>query len=91
MEQNGGGVMTDLNDISGLAALTICESLLLALNDHNLLTEAEIAGVLRTAAEARSDASDQDLAALPQIMKPICGTWPMKTPVVRRPRVKSQT
>ena len=39
-------------DVAGLAALTICESLLLALNDRNILPESEIVGVLRDAAAA---------------------------------------
>lgn len=36
--------------VEGVAALTICEALLLALNDHGILPEAEILGVLRDAA-----------------------------------------
>ncbi len=43
-------------DINGLAALTICESLLLALNDRNILPEREIVGVLRDAAATHRDA-----------------------------------
>ncbi|WOI52192.1 hypothetical protein [Parvularcula sp. LCG005] len=38
--------------IEGVAALTICEALLLALNDHGVLPEDEILGVLRDAAAA---------------------------------------
>ncbi|WP_296761911.1 hypothetical protein [Sediminimonas sp.] len=34
------------DDISGTAALAICESLLLALNDHRILPEKEIVGVI---------------------------------------------
>ncbi len=37
-------------DVAGTAALAICESLLLALNDANILPEAEIMAVLRDAA-----------------------------------------
>ncbi len=44
--------MAQLNDVSGTAALAICESLLLALNDRNILPEAEIIGILRDAAAA---------------------------------------
>ena len=38
------------NELSGMAALSICESLLLAMNDHKLLPEREIVGVLIDAA-----------------------------------------
>ena len=40
------------NDVSGVAALAICESLLLALNDRKILPEHEIIGVLKDAAAA---------------------------------------
>lgn len=40
------------NDVSGTAALAICESLLLALNDHNILPEKEVVGILEDAAAA---------------------------------------
>ena len=39
--------MSGLPDIAGTAALAICESLLLALNDHKILPEREIMGVLK--------------------------------------------
>lgn len=39
-------------DINGLAAIAICESLLLALNDHKILPEREIVGILKDAAAA---------------------------------------
>ncbi|TMV69737.1 hypothetical protein FGG78_30595 [Thioclava sp. BHET1] len=42
--------MSITSDAAGLAALSICESLLLAMNDHGLLPEHEILGVLRDAA-----------------------------------------
>jgi hypothetical protein len=48
--------MTDPTDIAGTAALAICESLLLALNDHKILPESEIVGILRDAAEAHGSA-----------------------------------
>ncbi len=49
--------MTDIPDVAGLAALSICESLLLALNDRNILPEHEIVGILRDAAAAHSNAA----------------------------------
>ena len=48
--------MTDRQDYSGMAALSICEALLLAMNDHKLLPELEIVGVLREAASAHENA-----------------------------------
>lgn len=42
--------MAHVSDVAGTAALTICESLLLALNDHDILPEKEIVAVLRDAA-----------------------------------------
>ncbi len=42
--------MNEHNNHSGIAALTICEALLLAMNDHNILPEDEIMGVLRDSA-----------------------------------------
>lgn len=48
--------MPNSTDIEGKAALAICESLLLALNDHRILPEIEILGVLVDAAAAHSDA-----------------------------------
>jgi hypothetical protein len=44
--------MVKLSDVSGTAALAICESLLLALNDRKILPEAEIIGILQDAASA---------------------------------------
>lgn len=52
--------MTDRQDYSGPAALSICESLLLALNDHNLLPESEVIGVLQDAAETHENAIGTD-------------------------------
>lgn len=49
--------MTQSNDIAGTAALAICESLLLALNDHKILPESEIVGILRDAADAHENAA----------------------------------
>lgn len=42
--------MTALNNSAGQAALTICESLLLALSERKILPEAEIIGILEDAA-----------------------------------------
>lgn len=56
--------MTHPNDIAGTAALSICESLLLALNDHKILPEAEILGVLKDAAAAHENAPTGDRDAL---------------------------
>lgn len=43
-------------DYAGAAALAICESLLLALNDRKILPEREIVGILTDAAEAHTNA-----------------------------------
>lgn len=48
--------MPDQTDYSGMAALTICEALLLAMNDHKLLPEREILGILRDAATTHENA-----------------------------------
>lgn len=54
-------------DAAGAAALAICESLLLALNDRNVLPEREIVGILRDAAEAHASApADEGSAELHQ-------------------------
>lgn len=50
--------MAKQDDYSGRAALAICESLLLALNDHKVLPEREIVGVLKDAASAHENAQD---------------------------------
>lgn len=51
--------MSDQSDYAGMAALSICEALLLALNDHKLLPEHEITGVLRDAAATHENAAIQ--------------------------------
>jgi hypothetical protein len=56
--------MTVPNDVAGTAALAICESLLLALNDRNILPENEIVGILRDAASAHEFAPPGDGDAL---------------------------
>lgn len=45
-------------DVAGNAALAICESLLLALNDRDILPEKEIVGILKDAAAAHNAASE---------------------------------
>lgn len=52
--------MAKLNDVSGTAALAICESLLLALNDRNILPESEIVGILKDAAAAHHHTPNDD-------------------------------
>jgi hypothetical protein len=52
------------NDIAGTAALAICESLLLALNDRKVLPEKEIVGVLQDAAAAHENAPAGEREAL---------------------------
>ena len=47
--------MTLAMDVPGAAAIAIVESLLLALNDLNVLPEREILGILSDAALAHSD------------------------------------
>ena len=48
--------MSTVNEYSGQAALSICEALLLAMNDGGLLPEHEIVGVLRDAAATHENA-----------------------------------
>ena len=52
--------MSELHDIAGSAALTICESLLLALNDRNVMPESEIIGILKDAALTHDNAPPGD-------------------------------
>ena len=52
--------MSNSQDIAGNAALTICESLLLAMNDRNLLPEHEILGILKDAALTHEQATAED-------------------------------
>lgn len=64
--------MAQPQDVFGTAALTICESLLLALNDRHILPESEILAILEDAANAHqhaptggaNDAQDVAVAAL---------------------------
>jgi len=48
--------MSDHDTHSGIAALSICEALLLALNDAQVLPESEIIGVLKDAAASHENA-----------------------------------
>ena len=48
--------MSDPKDPAGMAALSICEALLLALQDRKLLPDREIIGILRDAAETHENA-----------------------------------
>lgn len=52
--------MTLAMDVSGAAALAIVESLLLALNDRNVLPEREILGILTDAALAHASMPEAD-------------------------------
>lgn len=47
-------------DSSGMAALSICEALLLALNEQKLMPEHEIVGVLRDAAAVHENATGSE-------------------------------
>jgi len=49
--------MSKANEHAGLAALSICEALLLAMNDRGLLPQHEIEGVLRDAAATHENAA----------------------------------
>lgn len=48
--------MSTASEPSGQAALSICEALLLAMNDGGVLSENEIVGVLRDAAATHQNA-----------------------------------
>jgi hypothetical protein len=53
--------MSTASEHAGQAALSICEALLLAMNDHRLLPETEIVGVLRDAAASHENAVGTEL------------------------------
>ena len=53
--------MSTANDHAGLAALSICEALLLAMNDRGLLPETEIMGILEDAAATHANAIGTDV------------------------------
>lgn len=48
--------MSNQSDPAGIAALSICEAMLLALHDCDVLPEREIIGILRDAAETHENA-----------------------------------
>ena len=48
--------MSEQSTYSGMAALSICEALMLALNDAHILPETEIVGVLKDAAATHENA-----------------------------------
>lgn len=52
--------MSNTQDIPGNAALTICEALLLALNDLDIIPEHKIMGILKDAATTHENAPDDD-------------------------------
>lgn len=52
--------MPDNSDDAGIAALSICEALLLALNDLQVMPEHEISGILRDAAAYHENAVGTD-------------------------------
>ena len=52
--------MPNQSDHAGMAALSICEALLLAMNDKQLLPEHEIMGLLRDAAATHENAAGPD-------------------------------
>lgn len=52
--------MSDHSTSAGVAALSICEALLLALNDAKVLPEKEIMGVLKDAAATHENAGGSD-------------------------------
>jgi len=58
MQNSTFNPIAPLQDVRGAAALAICESLLLALNDRKILPEHEIVGVLRDAASAHDNDLD---------------------------------
>ncbi|MCW3780378.1 hypothetical protein [Defluviimonas salinarum] len=53
--------MSTASEHAGQAALSICEALLLAMNDRGLLPEHEIVGVLRDAAASHQNAFGTEL------------------------------
>jgi hypothetical protein len=59
-----GGAAISLPDVAGQAALSICESLLLALNDRKVLPEHEIIGILRDAAATHANVPPEQDSAM---------------------------
>ncbi|MPQ95821.1 hypothetical protein [Thioclava sp. JE_KL1] len=54
--------MSSKSEYAGIAALSICEALLLAMNDRGLLSEADVVGVLEDAATSHENAAAASLA-----------------------------
>lgn len=52
--------MNTNNDVSGAAALAICESLLLCLGDRKVLSETEVIGIMEDAIGAHLNAPPDD-------------------------------
>jgi hypothetical protein len=48
------------NDVSGTAALAICESLILCLGDRKILAESEVVGIMEDAIAAHLNAPADD-------------------------------
>ncbi len=59
-ETDNHAAKPDLTNHCGIAALSIVEALLLAMNDRDLLPEHEILGILRDAAAAHENALGPD-------------------------------
>lgn len=78
--------MPNIPDVAGHASLAICESLLLALNDHKILPEHEIVGILQDAAAAHANdpGTDGD-AALHKAVADLIGGILKGGNSVRRP------
>ena len=78
--------MSMSSDAAGLAALSICESLLLAINDRGLLPGHEILGILRDAAATHENTpgtgpeSEKHKAAAALINQIIAAETPMRSP-----------
>lgn len=53
--------MSDCNTYFGMAALSICEALLLALNDAQVLPESEIIGALKDAAVTHENVDGSEI------------------------------
>lgn len=77
--------MTTPRDVAGTAALAICESLLLALNDHNILPEHEIVGVLKDAAASHENAPPGDEDSLHEAVAALINAILAGGNSVRRP------
>jgi hypothetical protein len=52
--------MPSNDDVSGAAALAICESMLLCLGDLKILPENEVVGILKDAVTAHESAGDSE-------------------------------